>query len=145
MPIPNLESLKSEVEEVIQKKLPQAATVKKKNNSLRIEVDDASKLEGIRELLQSVICKYDGVNLPLFLSSGNFATKTAFSITATNKQLALDSIAARYGILADHILRIGDQGAEGGTILNFLTRLQVFQSVHSVSHIMAACPSSMTS
>jgi hypothetical protein len=72
------------------------------------------------------------------LSIGKYAITKSFSVASTNKKLALASIAAKYGISPDHILRIGDQGHEGGNDFELLDSPAGF-SVGTLSESHGGC------
>jgi HAD superfamily hydrolase (TIGR01484 family) len=88
--------------------------VERKTHSVRIVVGSCALLDEVRRALEQVLDPWVKACPDLCLSSGKYGEIHSLSLSRSNKRIALESIAKRLGISADLILRIGDQGQEGG-------------------------------
>lgn len=86
--------------------------------SLRVQFNGQDDIEEAVEILRRVGAEFDGPEL--FVSTGSYAGVASLDLSPSNKQFALRLIAQRQGISPDAILRIGDQGAQGGNDFDLL-------------------------
>ena len=113
-------------------------TVERKIHSVRIVVGLADELAEVRRLIEETIAPWTHACADLCLSSGKYGPLHSLSLSRSNKRAALELIAKRLGISSDLILRIGDQGQEGGNDYELLDSSSGF-SVGGVSQSITGC------
>ncbi len=112
--------------------------VEEKTHSVRIVVGSYAVLADVRHSLEQAIDPWIKQCPDLCLSSGKYGPIHSLSLSRSNKLIALGSIAKRLGISTDLILRIGDQGQEGGNDHELLDSSSGF-SVGEVSRSPHGC------
>jgi|GEM_PF-3405294 len=134
--IPDCGRLISAIEAAISH-LP-SVKVEPKTHSIRIVVRLAHELDNVRRLLEQTLSPWIETCSDLCLSSGKYGPVYSLSLSRSNKRAALELIAKRLGISSDFILRIGDQGQEGGNDYELLDSSSGF-SVGEVSKSFSGC------
>ena len=92
--------------------------VKPKSNSVRVVLAMEANLASIEDFIRQALT--DSAWASLYVSRGRYATTDSLSICNTNKRQAIERVAGLLGLSQEHIVRIGDQGREGGNDFELL-------------------------
>jgi len=118
----NMDRLRQRLEEKARKVVGGTSyAVREKGRSFRIELDNEELREKVITSLESDAKKLSelaGVQLRVF--RGRYGQKFNIDVAAFDKNEGLGLVASTLGISAEEILRIGDQGSEGGNDFDVL-------------------------
>jgi HAD superfamily hydrolase (TIGR01484 family) len=136
--VPDVRDLAAEAEAALAERgMPApAATVTLEPHSVRVAVETKEQLLSAAEALRPIA--EAASELPLYLATGEYAGTPSLDLGPTNKRIALKTIADKMGIGEENILRLGDQGQEGGNDFDLLDSRAGF-SVHEFSSSTRGC------
>lgn len=112
-------------------------SISREPHSLRLTFDLESERDQIEAALERYFESGEFQGPKLYLTRGTFAHLSCLDLAPTNKGLAVERWATAVGIAVDRILRIGDQGQEGGNdfdLLDVNSGFSVGELSRNVSH-----------
>ncbi|HEY1248456.1 MAG TPA: hypothetical protein VGE97_05675, partial [Nitrososphaera sp.] len=121
--VDNFEDLVREVRQIISQirhLTSQEVELTREPQSLRLSFKSAQDRNIMEDALQVLVKSLSKEGSQIYLSRGSYADISCLDIAATNKKIALERFAAHIGVNTDKILRIGDQGQEGGNDFDLL-------------------------
>jgi hydroxymethylpyrimidine pyrophosphatase-like HAD family hydrolase len=121
----------------LKKKYPEMS-VSEELHAIRLVFESEGTREDAEKRLLKLLGSGRYSSSRYYVSRGEYARLKCLDVCGTNKQEALDAVAHRLGISSEKILRIGDQGQDGGNDYHLLASSSGF-SVGYVSRSPFQC------
>jgi len=112
--------------------------VTREPQSIRLVFQSVEERTSLEDALHPLILKLYNNGTELHMSRGSYADLSCLDLAWTNKKKALEHIAMLIGVSPQKILRIGDQGQEGGNDFDLLDSPAGF-SVGEMSSSLTTC------
>ena len=130
----NVETLRKFAQDLLAKEPLGPCEITREPHSVRVALSTAADQERAEFVLRPAIAADPSLN-DLFITRGTYRNLHCLDLAWTNKRIALEYIAQIMGIAPDRILRIGDQGQDGGNDYDLLNSPAGF----SVSQFSSRC------